>query len=242
MSRRIHVAASLAGTTLALLCSTAFADSQIGGVIQREFLGATGAPPGAKEEYLYFNHDVYAGETVNTPANGATRIKFRDKTEIRVGASSTLVLDRYVYDPSTHTGDAAIKFSKGIFRFVTGDIVNKDAVKLTTPTASLTIRGTDFKVYVAGDGSTVLKVDEGAVDTAPCHGGKVVHAGAGEALKVNKDCTVQAAALSSIPTDPGTDGGGGDGGPNGDHPGTPPGRPSGGGGGGGGGGGNGPPR
>ena len=29
-------------------------------------------------------------------------------------------------------GDVAIKFSKGIFRFVSGDITNKDAVKLNT--------------------------------------------------------------------------------------------------------------
>jgi hypothetical protein len=224
MSRRTRVAALLAGTALVLLCSRGFADSQIGGVIQREFLGATGTPPGATEEYLYFNHNVYAGETVTTPGSGATRMKFLDNTEIRVGANSTIVLDRYVYDPSTHTGNAAIKFSKGIFRFVTGNIANKDAVKLTTPTASLTIRGTDFKVYVAGDGSTILKVDSGAVDTAPCNGGKVVRANSGEALRVNKDCTVATVSLSSVPTDPGTDGGGaGGGGPNGVHPGNPPG-------------------
>lgn len=223
MSRRTRASALLAGTALILLCATALADSQIGGVTQREFLGATGLPPGATEEYLYFNHNVYAGETVTTPANSSTRIKFLDKTEIRVGANSSIVLDRFVYDPSTHTGDVALKFSKGIFRFVTGDIATKDAVKLTTPTTSLVIRGTNFKLYVGEDGSTILEVDEGAVDATPCGNGRTVRAAAGQALKVTAGCAVQTVGLSSVPRDPGTDGEGPGGGSNSPtHPGNPP--------------------
>jgi hypothetical protein len=232
MSRRTRVSALLAGTALALLCAPVFADPMIGGVTQKEFTGATGTPPGASQEYLYFNHNVFAGETVSTPASGSTRIEFLDRTEIRVGANSSIVLDHFVYDPGSRTGDVAIKFSKGIFRFVSGDITNKDAVKLNTPTASLTIRGTNFKVYVGGDGSTILQVDKGAVDTAPCNGGKVVRANSGEALKVNKDCSVQAAGLSSVPTDAAVDGGDNgspSNGSNGTHPGAPASAPSGGG-------------
>lgn len=35
-----------------------------------------------------------------------------------------------------------------------GEIKNKDTAKPTTPTATLTIRGTGFRVFVATDGST----------------------------------------------------------------------------------------
>ena len=52
--------------------------------------------------------------------------------EPMIGGASTVVLDRFVYDPDAGTGEAAISFSKGIFRFVTGGIKNKEAVQLHT--------------------------------------------------------------------------------------------------------------
>jgi hypothetical protein len=208
---------------LVLLGSTAMAAPQIGGVAQKEYKGATGTPAGAAPEYLYFNHDVFAGEAISTPANGSTKLRFLDRTQIQLGANSSVVLDRFVYDPDSHAGDAAIKFSKGIFRFVTGDIATKDAVKLTTPTTSLVIRGTNFKLYVGEDGSTILEVDEGAVDATPCGNGRTVRAAAGQALKVTAGCAVQTVGLSSVPRDPGTDGEGPGGGSNSPtHPGNPP--------------------
>jgi hypothetical protein len=63
------------------------------------------------------------------------------------------LVERYVAGASG-TGNAAIKFGTGVFRFITGDIKNKDTVKLTTPTTSLTIRGTKFILAVTADGTT----------------------------------------------------------------------------------------
>ena len=45
---------------------------------------------------------------------------------------------------------------------------------MTTPTTSLTIRGTKFILAVAADGSTTIGVLEGAVDVTPCGGGQPV--------------------------------------------------------------------
>ena len=56
--------------------------------------------------------------------------------------SAMAVLDRFVYDPDTHQGDVAISFAKGAFRFIRGEIKNKQNVTLRTPTASMVIRGT----------------------------------------------------------------------------------------------------
>ena len=139
------------GIAAMVLCaSTALADPQIGSVVQRHFNGATGTRvTAASGDDLIFNRDVFAGETVRTPGSASTVIRFADKTQIQVGANSTIVLDKFVYDPSSGTGDAAIKFGTGVFRFITGDIKNKDAVKLSTPTTSLTIRGTKFILAVA---------------------------------------------------------------------------------------------
>jgi hypothetical protein len=208
MSRLSRLPPICAAMVVLIAGSAAFAESKIGGVSQQEYRGATGAPSGGAASPLYFANGVYSGETVTTPDAGSTVLTFQDTTELRVGGSSTVVLDHFVYDPGSRTGDAAINFSKGIFRFVTGDIQNKSNVKLTTPTTSLTIRGTNFKVVV-NDAGTIVAVTKGHVELKPCGGTAETRLlGPGEAAAVSTACTVKAVALSDVPTDPGTDGGG----------------------------------
>jgi hypothetical protein len=204
-SRLPSVCAALA---IVLTSSAAFAGNDIGGVSQKEYKGATGAPAGGAASALYFANDVYSGERVTTPDAGSTKLTFQDSTELQVGANSSVVLDHFVYDPSSQTGDAAINFSKGIFRFVTGDIKNKSNVKLTTPTTSLTIRGTNFKLVVT-DAGTIIEVKAGFVEIKPCGGTAETRlVSPNEAVLVTAACNVKAVSLGDVPTDPGTDGGG----------------------------------
>jgi hypothetical protein len=187
---------------MTMTAAAARADQQIGNVVQREFNGATGYRVAATTgDDLIFDHDVFAGETVRTPGSASTVIRFADQTQIQVGANSTIVLDKFVYDPSSGTGDAAIKFGTGVFRFITGEIKNKDAVKLSTPTTSLTIRGTKFILAVATDGTTTLGVIEGAVDVAPCRDGQTVRENTGQAVRVGTDCKADSVSIDHVPTD-----------------------------------------
>src|SRR5262249_10871239 len=94
---------------VALAATAALADQQIGNVVQKHFNGATGLRVATSTaDDLIFDRDVFSGETVKTPSSASTVIRFEDKTQIQVGANSTIVLDKFVYDPSTGTGDAAI--------------------------------------------------------------------------------------------------------------------------------------
>jgi len=207
---------ALGGALGLAICATqaSAADNRIGGVSQKDYKGATGASSGGAASALYFANDVYSGETVTTPDAGSTELTFHDTTKLSVGANSTVVLDNFVYNPDSGTGDASINFTKGIFRFVTGDIKNKDNVKLTTPTTSLTIRGTDFKVVVNQDGTTI-QVISGAVEIKPCGGTAETRlVTPGEAAIVRPNCGVSSVTISSVPTDPATDGGGDNGGGN----------------------------
>ncbi len=225
MSRLLRLPPICAALALIMCAASAHADSKIGGVSQRDYRGATGAPTGGSASALYFANDVFSGETVSTPEAGSTELTFADSTTLRIGANSTVVLDNFVYDPGSRTGDASINFTKGIFRFVTGDIKNKSNVKLTTPTTSLTIRGTDFKVVV-GAGGTIVQVLKGAVEIKPCGGTAETRlVTPGEAAQVSPSCGVSSVALSNVPSDPATDGGGETGGGNppghDPHPGPP---------------------
>jgi len=186
----------------ALSASIALADQQIGNVVQKDYNGAKGLRVASTSaDDLMFNHDVFAGETVNTSGSASTVIRFQDQTQIQVGSNSSIVLDKFVYDPATGTGDAAIKFGTGVFRFITGDIKNKDAVKLTTPTTSLTIRGTKFILAVAADGTTSVGVLEGAVEVAPCGGNQPVTEPSGKAVRVGADCKSSSISVDSVTTD-----------------------------------------
>jgi hypothetical protein len=187
---------------VALSVSAALADQQIGNVVQKDFNGAKGLRVASTSaDDLIFNHDIFAGETVKTHGSASTVIRFQDQTQIQVGANSSIVLDKFVYDPASGTGDAAIKFGTGVFRFITGDIKNKDAVKLTTPTTSLTIRGTKFILAITADGTTTVGVLEGVVEVTPCGGNQPTNESTGRAVQVGTNCKSHSVSLGSVTTD-----------------------------------------
>ena len=188
---------------LALMSSAAMADSQIGNVVQPDYTGATGARTvsSAALEELHFNRDVFAGETVKTPADGSTVIKFQDLTQIQVGHNSTIVLDSFVYDPQTATSTGAIAFTKGVFRFISGT-ANDKAVGLTTPTTTIAIRGTRVLISVGDDGSSDVGVVDGSVEVTPCGGGSAVTLTQGQAVRVSAACNgADHISLAEVPVD-----------------------------------------
>ena len=121
----------------------ALADPEIGNVIQKQFTGATGTRTASTSfEDLVFTHEVYGGEKVATPAQGSTVMRFRDQTQLQIGANSTVILDRFVYDPGSNSANGSIKFAKGIFRYIGGQAKDEQSIQLSTPTTTLTIRST----------------------------------------------------------------------------------------------------
>jgi len=181
----------------------ALADTQIGHVIQRQFNGATGLRQSqASTDNLLYTQEVYAGEKVSTPAGGSTVMRFRDQTQLQIGANSTVVLDRFVYDPGSQTDSGSISLAKGLFRYIGGQANDAAGVQLSTPTTTLTIRGTKFLVWVKDDGTTTVAVLEGAVDVKPCGNGDVAHAGTGQAFQVTSSCIPGAVPMSTVPSDP----------------------------------------
>ena len=83
---------------------------------------------------------VHGGETVKTGSAGQANLRFHDSSNLSVGPSSNVRLDKFVYDPNKGSGTVAIEASKGAFRFVTGS-QNKGEVKVKTPAGTLGIRG-----------------------------------------------------------------------------------------------------
>jgi hypothetical protein len=199
MKRKISTAALAVSCTTLMFAVPASAEPEVGTVAQREFLGALGTRESGEQHDLYFNESVYSNEAVETGATSATNLRFLDNTNLYVGASSRVVLDRFVYDPEQRLGDVAISFGKGAFRFITGNIENKENVSLSTPTATMTIRGTELLIFVLSDGTSEINVLEGAVDLLPCETDEPVRVNAGEALFITTSCETTALEARVLP-------------------------------------------
>jgi hypothetical protein len=83
---------------------------------------------------------VHANETVRTGSAGQTGMRFLDESNLNVGPSSQVRLDKFVYDPNKGTGSTVIEAARGAFRFSTG-AQNKGDFKIKTPSGTLGIRG-----------------------------------------------------------------------------------------------------
>jgi hypothetical protein len=86
--------------------------------------------------------------------NGVVHLVFDDDTIVKIKEYSELVIDDFVYEPSTKKGKLNLKASIGNIRYTSGLIANKENIKIDTPTASVSVRGTDFNITVAESGQS----------------------------------------------------------------------------------------
>jgi hypothetical protein len=90
---------------------------------------------------------VVRDEIIQTMADSQAKVVLKDSTNLVLGPNSTLKLDRTVFTDATSIGEIAVKLTTGSFRFITGHSA-KEAYVITTPIATLGIRGTvlDFQI------------------------------------------------------------------------------------------------
>jgi hypothetical protein len=115
---------------------------------------------------LAVKDNVFSQEVIETAADAATRIAFRDGTQLSMGPSSRVTLDRYVYDPDTGVGQLAVNFLSGVFEFVSGSM-SEAGYDLRTPFAHLSVRGTQIvidtstKLVAVPQGSVLVRTNDG---------------------------------------------------------------------------------
>src|SRR6476661_9283133 len=67
-----------------------------------------GKPPQEAERVLRIGIDVQANELITTNANDRAHLVFLDGSSLTVGPNAQLTIDKFVFDPSTKTGELAI--------------------------------------------------------------------------------------------------------------------------------------
>jgi len=112
--------------------------------LAQEAIGkATSVRPQAEGSHggqLSGGSNVYAKETVRTGQSGQADMQFHDSSKLKVGPSSSVKLDKFVYDPNKSGGTVAVEATRGTFRFVTGS-QGAGAYKVKTPYGTLGVRG-----------------------------------------------------------------------------------------------------
>jgi hypothetical protein len=103
---------------------------------------ATRQPPGGDAATLKIGKSVLYNERIDTSGSGVVQVLLLDGSTFTVGPGSSLVIDKFVYNPATGKGDLVASFSKGALRFVGGKL-SKTApgVTVKTPAGALTVRG-----------------------------------------------------------------------------------------------------
>ncbi|MBS0549785.1 MAG: FecR domain-containing protein [Proteobacteria bacterium] len=131
-------AALLATTAVALTAPAAVARVGVTSATDGDPLGK---PPAEAERVLRIGIDVQANEVIRTGANDRAHLVFLDGTALTVGPNAQLTIDKFVYDPSTKTGELAVNASKGVLRLVGGKISKTRPITITTPSSTIGIRG-----------------------------------------------------------------------------------------------------
>ena len=101
--------------------------------------------------------DIRQMDDVRTSA-GRVAITFLDDSIVKLTEHSKLVITKYVFDPDPTKGEMAMRFANGTARFISSKLgkIDKKNIRLSTPTADIAIRGTDFTCTVDELGRSLI--------------------------------------------------------------------------------------
>jgi hypothetical protein len=102
---------------------------------------------------LKLKDDIYLNDVVTTFADSALGITFNDETTFNLTARASIKIDDFIYDDGGKQNSALFDVTKGTVAFVASAVAKTGNMKITTPTATLGIRGTTGLVEVDGAGS-----------------------------------------------------------------------------------------
>ena len=121
------------------------------------------------------NLDIFSYDTVKT-GKGQVAIEFLDETRVDITQHSKLIIDDFVYDPNQKTGKLSLKATLGTVRYASGQIAKNSAqnISIKTPTATVSVRGTDFAMTIDEIGSSTIILLPSCDGNGNCFVGEIV--------------------------------------------------------------------
>jgi hypothetical protein len=167
---------------LLLLCFPLGAAAEVFGTVDALSGGASVTGQDGQSSVLSVGMRIYEGDTISSAHDGEVHIVTEDGGFVALRPDTVFRVDQYKADGGDDD-KTFMSLLKGAMRSITGWIgkQNNAAYRLTTPTATVGIRGTDHEVAVidkgdgdepgtydtVNEGSTVLKTAQGEVVATP---------------------------------------------------------------------------
>lgn len=115
----------------------------------------TGARPAEQARPIFIKEKLVQDERIVSTGGGGGQVLFLDQTSLTIAPNSEVVLDKYVYDPDSDSGEMTVTVLKGAMRFVGGRISKTSPATIRTPSATIGIRGGMGNITVGGGDETV---------------------------------------------------------------------------------------
>jgi len=143
-------------TTASLLLISGFSYAEPIGDI-RETKGYGGITRGKETLNHEVGLEINLNDTAET-AEGRMLIEFLDKAELQLKEHSRVLIDTIYYDPDPSLSKMTMKMVSGTARFASGSLglVNKANIEISTPTATIAVRGTDFTTTIDEIGRSLI--------------------------------------------------------------------------------------
>lgn len=134
------------GTAVALAADSIGRIKEQSGMVTVERDGIT--------EEVALGQRIYQNDRFITGPEAAVGMIFEDDTRFSIGPDSEVVLDQFVYEPRENRASFFTQITRGSASYISGKVakVNPDNVGITTPVATIGIRGTKLALDL-GEGA-----------------------------------------------------------------------------------------
>jgi hypothetical protein len=97
------------------------------------------------------NDDVRTGD-------GRMAIQFLDDSVLKLTEHSKIVVDEYIFDPNPSKSKLSLRMASGTARFISGSLgkIKKENISIKTPSATISVLGTDFTTTVDEIGRSLI--------------------------------------------------------------------------------------
>ena len=102
---------------------------------------------------LKLKDDIYLNDVLVTFADSTLGVTFNDASTFNLTANASITVDNYIYEDGGKQNSALFDITKGTVAFVASAVAKTGNMRITTPTATLGIRGTTGLVEVNGAGA-----------------------------------------------------------------------------------------
>jgi hypothetical protein len=121
---------------------------------------------------LKLKADIFLDDVLQTSANSSLGVTFNDATTFNLTANARITVDSFVYEDGGKQNSALFDVARGTVAFVAAAVAKTGDMKISTPTATLGIRGTSGLVEVP-EGASANSRNNVAIKLYPDADGKV---------------------------------------------------------------------